>query len=265
MDGTLLNSKDVISKENEAALKELQQRGVKVTIASGRVDLMLKPFIKQLDLNGYVIACNGGLIRDLGTGEILYSKIMDKVAARNIISYCSDNNIDFLIYTADRVYSSKNNLKGKKYEDLNKILSKDLQLPLEYVDDRIIERIDDINALKILLVSNDHDQVKLLEKHFSRYDTLTAVSSMKGHLDIMGSNISKGRGLKILSEKLNIDMSEIIAFGDNYNDIDMFQSVGMPIAMENAVEDIKLRAKYITKSNDESGIAFAINNYILCE
>jgi len=262
MDGTLLNSDDVISKENETALKKLQQNGLEVIIASGRVDLMLKPYIKQLDLKGYVISCNGGLIRDIETREILYSKVMDESIVREIITYCMDYNINFLIYTTNTVLSNENNPRAIKFENLNKVLPKNLQVPIKYIDNRIIENINDINAIKILLVCSDHEQVKSLEKHFSNFDNITALSSMRGLLDIMASNISKGKALKILSEKLDVDLNKVIAFGDNYNDIDMLQCVGMPIAMENSVEELKIQAKYITRSNDESGIAYAINNFI---
>jgi len=262
MDGTLLNSDDVISNENETALKKLQQSGLEVIIASGRVDLMLKSFIKQLDLKGYVISCNGGLIRDIETGEILYSKVMDKVSVKEIITYCFEYNVDFLIYTTDVVLSNENNPRAAKFENLNKMLPENLQVPIKYVDNKIIETINDINALKILLVCSDQKHVKLLEKHFLSFDNLTALSSMSGLLDIMASNISKGKALKILSEKLDVDLNQVIAFGDNYNDIDMLQCVGMSIAMGNSVEELKLHAKYITRSNDESGIAYAINNLI---
>ncbi|KOA18655.1 putative phosphatase YwpJ [Clostridium homopropionicum DSM 5847] len=263
MDGTLLNSKDTISEENEAALKKLQQDGTEVIIASGRLDLMVKRFVKQLDLKGHVISCNGGLIRNIKTGEILYSKIIDKFTVREIIDYCMDRSISFLIYTTDTVYSDKNNPRIKKFENLNKILSDDMQLPIEYIDKENVEIIDHIETLKILLVCKDHEEVELMEKKYSKYSSLTAVSSMNGLLDIMASDISKGNALKVLSEKLAVDLNKVIAFGDNYNDMEMFQCVGMPIAMENAVEDIKVVAKYVTKSNDNSGIAYAINNFLL--
>lgn len=265
MDGTLLNSDDVISKENEISLKKFNQMGVEVIIASGRVDLMLKPFIKQLDLTGYVISCNGGLIRNIETGEILYSKVMDKISVSETITYCLEYNIDFLIYTTDVVLSTQNNPRAAKFENLNKALPKNLQVPIKYIDNRIIDSINEINAIKILLVCSDHEQVEFLEKYFSNFDNLTALSSMRGLLDIMASNISKGKALKILSEKLDVDLNRVIAFGDNYNDIEMFQCVGMPIAMGNSVEELKLQAKYLTKFNNESGIAYAINNYILQE
>lgn len=263
MDGTLLNSEDIISKENEAALKKLQQIGLEVIIASGRVDLLLKSYIKQLNLKGSIICCNGGLIKNIETGEILYSNVMDKNVVKQILAYSLENNINFLIYTNDIVYSNKNNPKANKYESLNKSLSKDLQIPIRYMDKTLLENIKDVDIFKILLVCDSHEIVETAEKYFSNFDNLTAVSSVKGLLDIMASNTSKGNGLKFLSERLNIDLSKVIAFGDNYNDIEMFQSVGMPIAMGNAVDEVKIQAKYVTKSNDESGIAYAINNYIL--
>ncbi len=263
MDGTLLNSDGLISKENEVALKKLMQLGLEVIIATGRVDLMVRPFIKQLGLLGPVISCNGGLIRNIETGEVIYSKIMDKTIIKNIVNHCINLDIKYIIYTAEMVYYNKNNPLGKKYENLNKLLSKDEQLPMKYIDNKIVENINDIDALKILLVCENHEEVTLLEEFFSKYDDLTVVSSSNCLLDIMASNISKGNALEILSRKLHVDLSEVIVFGDNYNDMEMLKCVGMPIAMENAVEDIKFRAKYITKSNDESGIAYAINNYIL--
>lgn len=263
MDGTLLNSKDIISEENEVALKKLQQMGVEVIIASGRVDLLMKSFIKQLGLKGHIICCNGGLIKNIETGEILYSKVMDKDAVREIIKYSLENNINYLIYTNDVVYSSENNPKADKYEKLNKSLSKDLQIPITYMDDTMIKNIDNIDIFKILFVCDNHEIVEVAQKHLSKSDKLTAVSSVKGLLDIMASSTSKGHGLRILSDKLDVDLDKVIAFGDNYNDVEMFQCVGMPIAMENAEEDVKLQAKYVTRSNDEAGVAYAINNYIL--
>lgn len=262
MDGTLLNSKDIISKENEIALKKLQQNEVEVIIASGRVDLMVKSFIKQLDLKGYVISCNGGLIRNIKTEEILYSKVIDKNVSNKIITYCKDYNVDFLIYTDSLVYSNRNNPRAIKFENINNTLDKDLQLPIRYIEDMNVEEIEKINVLKILLVCNKHEQVEQLQKKFSEFKEITAVSSADGLLDIMASNTSKGKALKILSEKLNVNLDNVIAFGDNYNDIEMLKCVGMPIAMENSVEKLKAEAKHITKSNDESGVAYAINNFI---
>ena len=261
MDGTLLNSEGAISEENEVALKKLQKKGLEVIIASGRTDLMVKTFVKQLGLTGYVISSNGGLIRNIKTGEVLYSKLIEKSVVEEILSYCEENNIDYILYTLDTVYGNEGNPLMIKYENRNKDLPKNMKAPLEYLQN--ISKIDNINVLKVLLVCREHERVIELEKHFSKNKKITAVSSSVGLLDIMSSNISKGNSLKILAEKMDIDLKHVIAFGDNYNDMEMLKYVGMPIAVENAVEDIKLQAKHITKSNNESGIAYAINNFIL--
>lgn len=263
MDGTLLNSQGVISKENEIALKKLQKAGVEIVIASGRVDLMVKNFIRQLELKGHVISCNGGLIRNISTGEILYSKAMGKNRVGEITKYCIDEGISFLIYTNDMVYSTKDNPIAIRYEKLNKSLSEDLRIPIQYVNNLLSDVIDNKEVLKILLVCNGHEAVESYEKHFSKFEDLTVVSSASGLLDIMASNINKGNALKLLSEKLGVELSEVIAFGDNYNDLEMLKYAGMSIAIKNAVEDVKLVARHVTKSNDESGIAYAIDNFIL--
>lgn len=262
MDGTLLSSQGIISEENEAALKKLQEKGLEVIIASGRTDLMVKSYVKQLGLTGPVISSNGGLIRNIETGEIIYSKLIKKSVVEEILNYCGENNIGFLLYTLDRVYGNEGNPLMIKYEKINNNSPENIKVPLEYLHN-ISEDIDNIDVLKILLVCSEHKRILELEKYFSKNEQITAVSSAIGLLDIMAPNISKGNALKILAEKMDIDLNYVIAFGDNYNDLEMLKSVGMPIAVENAVEDIKLQAKYITKSNNESGIAYAINNFVI--
>lgn len=262
MDGTLLNSQGAISDENEAALKKLQNKGMEVIIASGRTDLMVKSFVKQLGLTGSVISSNGGLIRNVKTGEVLYSKLIEKSVVREILTYCEENNVDFLLYTLDMVYGNEGNPLMHKYEKRNEELSENIKAPLSYLYN--VSEIDNLDVLKVLLVCREEpERIIELERYFSKNKKITAVSSAVGLLDIMASNISKGNALKILAEKMGIDLNHVIAFGDNYNDAEMLKCVGMPIAVENAVEDIKLHAKHITKSNNESGIAYAIHNFIL--
>jgi len=263
MDGTLLNSKGLISEENENALKRLQNKNVEIIIASGRTDLMMKQYIKQLDLKGHIICCNGGLIKNLGTKEILYSRTIDKDTVVETLSYCFSNGLNFLYYTLDTVYSNNNNPRAEIFENINSTLPYELKTPIEYIEESVLEDLEHTDVIKILIVHEDHDKIKILEKYFSRFEGLEVVSSYNGLLDIMASDITKGNALKILSRKLNVNLSSVIAFGDNYNDLDMLQCVGMPIAVDNAVDDIKYAAKYITNSNNESGIAYAIDNFIL--
>lgn len=262
MDGTLLDSHDTISKENETALNKLQKNGVEVIIASGRVDLMLKRYIRQLNLKGHIISCNGGLIRNIETGEIVYSKAMDRNTVKQIISFCLKEQIHLLVYTSDVVYTNKDNPKAVKYERINQSLDADLRFPVEYIVDPSLQNTSDKDILKILLICKNQNQVEQLQKRFVMNKDISVVSSADGLLDIMASNTSKGRALKILSEKEKVDPKQIIAFGDNYNDIEMLQFAGMSVAVENSVPQVKDAARYVTKSNDESGVAYAINHLL---
>jgi len=263
MDGTLLNSEGLISKENELALKNLEKKGVEIIIASGRTDLMMKSFIRQLKLRGHIICCNGGLVKKIETGEVVYSKAIDKDTADVIIKYCFENSVNFLVYTENRVYSNINNPRAKHFEDLNEKLPHDLHTPIEYIEYDYKYIFAEIDVFKILIVEKDEKRKDFYAHHFSEFTNLAVVSSAEGLLDICASNISKGSALKALSKKLSVNLDQVIAFGDNYNDLDMFEIVGLPIAMENAVQEIKSAAKFITCSNDKSGVAYAIYNIIL--
>lgn len=265
MDGTVLDSMGLLTQENEKALKRLKDSGVEVIIASGRTDLMLKPFIRQLGLTGDIICCNGGLVKEIGTGEILYGKPIDKEAALETIGYCFDCSLDFLMYTAYMVYSSRSNPKAAKYEKKNSDLEPELRVPIEYIDPEDAPDVAESGIYKILISSSSEEVIGKLGEHFSAEARLSAVSSSSDVLDIMADGISKGAAIKALSRRRGVDLEKVIAFGDNYNDIEMFEAVGMPIAVGNAVERAKTAAKIVTRSNDEAGVAHAIRKYILEE
>jgi hypothetical protein len=265
MDGTLLNSDGIITQENENALKRLKDEGVEILIASGRTDLMLKPFIRQLDLKGDIICCNGGLVKDISSGEVIYGKPVGKEAAAEVIGYCFHNALDFLIYTEDMIYSSRGNPRAARYEKLNAELEPELRAPIEYMDREKAPAVAEEGIFKILISSSAVGAIGTLSEHFSVNEQLSVVSSFSGVLDIMAADISKGAALKALSRRRNVDLDKVIAFGDNYNDLEMFEAVGMPIAVGNAVEEAKSAAKIVTCSNNEAGVARAIRKYILGE
>lgn len=263
MDGTLLNSNGLISIENERALKKLQEKGIEVIIASGRTDLMMKSYIKQLELKGHIICCNGGLVKKIKTGEVVYKKPINKEIAKKVIKYGFENAVNFLVYTNDMVYSNRENQRAKYFENLNASLLQEFRIPINYIEHGDVDTLLEKDIFKVLIIEKDDERKDSIARHFSEMTELAVVTSAKGLLDIMASGVSKGSAIKKLSEKLKIDLKQVIAFGDNYNDLEMFNAVGFPVAMENAVEEIKSCSKYITRSNDESGVAYAIDNLIL--
>jgi len=131
-------------------------------------------------------------------------------------------------------------------------------------DDYLYWQGQDKKTLKrINAILKDIERKDCIAKRFSKITELAVVSSSKELLNIMSSGVSKGNAIKELAEKSNIDLKQIIAFGDNYNDLEMFNTVGFTVAMGNAVEELKAISSFVTLSNDESGVAYALENIIL--
>jgi Cof subfamily protein (haloacid dehalogenase superfamily) len=260
MDGTLLNSSDNISDENEAALKKLQKNGIEVIIATGRLDLMVKRYIEQLDLQGHIISCNGGLIRNIHTGEIIYSNVMDKEVVKELLTHSFKEKIDFLVYTPYVMFSNRNNPRAVRYESINNTVIADISFEVKYIDSDDMTVMEGMDILKVLLIFPTQEQVEEHITMCSKHKSLYAVSSAQGLLDIMAAGSSKGKAVKLLADRCGVDLSDIIAFGDNHNDIEMLSCAGMAVAMGNSVDELKAVAQFVTKSNDESGIAYAIDH-----
>lgn len=259
MDGTLLDSQGLISVKNEAALKKLQNQGVEIIIASGRTDLMMKQYINQLNIRGHVISCNGAIIKNIEKNKTVYRKTLDKESAKSLIEFFFRSNLNFLVYTDDVVYSNKSNLRAKYFDEINKTLPVDFRTPIEYFDLDSINVVGDKEIIKILLVEGGDNVRGSVISYLKRFLNISVVSSAKGLLDIWAPNVSKGSAVKILSEMVGINLEKVIAFGDNHNDVELFETVGMPIAMANALDELKLIAKFVTLSNDEDGIWYAID------
>jgi Cof subfamily protein (haloacid dehalogenase superfamily) len=263
LDGTLLDDNNSIQSDNVQALHKLRDQGVKLAFATGRLDLMTKKYIDQIGIETPIISCNGGLIRDSRTGEVIYSKVMDPKTSISFTEYCLENNIDFVVYTYDMVYGTRNNVRMKHYEKLNSNLYKGFEIPLQYIENGVDPLIG-LDILKILIIVNDPSEVlPLQEKLMEKFPHLSIVSSLNTLIDIMAEGVTKGEALKHLAEKYNINLEKTIAFGDNYNDVTMFKEVGTPIAIGNAEEAVKKEAKYVTLTNNECGVSYAIENFIL--
>lgn len=261
LDGTLLNDKDLITEKNAAALKKLQDKGVEVVIASGRTELLMKQYISQLNIR-YLIACNGAVVKDTAENKMIYSRMLARDVAAYIVNYFFHHGLNFLVYTESSVLSNKGNQRAEYLESVNKSLPIHQRTPITYFDADTMRIMDKEEIIKILLVEKNKHICDWVFNQLKKFSNISMVSSARGMLDIWASGISKGSALKELSRKLQINLEEVIAFGDNYNDIELLQEVGMPIAMGNAVDEIKKVAKFITLSNKEDGIAYAIDHYI---
>jgi Cof subfamily protein (haloacid dehalogenase superfamily) len=261
LDGTLLDSRGRLSEENTAAMKKLMLQGVKVILATGRCDLFVREFVDKLGVNQPVISCNGGLIRNIETEEILYRRLIGAQQAAALTEFCLRNSYDTLAYTAEHVYYMSGSQKISSYHRYNAEVESAFQVPLREV--RSIEDLPLDDVIKFLISGIDPEIASRIQMELKEGAPLSMVQSMSDVLDIMADGVNKGEALLFLAGRLGMDLKRTLVFGDNHNDISMMQLAGLPVTVANAEDAVKQLSRFVAPSNDESGVAYAIEKYIL--
>ena len=260
LDGTLLNDEHEISEENIASLERLKESGCKIAIATGRTDLLVKEYAKKININGPVIACNGAMVRNPFTKEEVFTSLIAPTEVKKIIEICKSGNHIFLAYAKDCIISTLN-YRVEYFQERNEKLDNDCRAEFVISDDEgyIAENFE---IMKVLIIENDEEIYSGLKDKFAHVKGTTICQSSKGFLDIMPTGTSKRNALEMLAKTENITPKEIVAFGDNYNDIEMLQYAGCAITTENGVDMVKKIADYISVDHSDHGVAHAIKNYL---
>lgn len=260
MDGTLLNSDLVISKENLNAIKMVREKGIRFCIATGRPEQLVKEYIEPLKMEDPMILYNGSVIGHPFNNERLFDLKLKKNDTRKIIAYCEENNIIYMPYTKDKIIS-KPNYRVEFFEKRNESLDELNKCVFEDIRDVDVIVSNSIN--KILLIENNEEKYKEAKKYVSSIGDFEIATSQKGFIDINPLGASKGKALQMLAKHFGYNMDEIVVFGDQDNDVSMLEIAGTSVVMENGSDKAKEAADYMTTSNNESGVAKWINENIL--
>lgn len=259
LDGTLVDSKKKISQRNKEALQKAMQKGVKVVLASGRPVKGVMPKAEELELeknNGCILAFNGGRIIDVTTGECLFEVDLPDGYLKTVYELSRKCNIGLVTYEGnDKLITVDDNEYIQleiRVNHLERVVPKDM---VEYVT---------FPVAKYLLAGEPKD-VEKAEPIFKEAlgKELNVFRSDPFFLEILPAGIDKAYGLQKLIDVLGIKREEVIACGDGYNDITMLKFAGLGVAMENAMEQTKAAADYITLSNDDDGVAAVVEKFIL--
>ena len=264
MDGTLLNSQNEISERNIKALHKAAKKGVYVVLSTGRILKSALYYSKFLETINPIVACNGAIV-SCGYGkDIIYEKSVGIGASKKIIGLAEENNLYYHFYDKDTLYSKIRNENTIKYyesyeDNLGKqgIKFKMLEEPMEVLNDK------ELNIYKFVLIDEDKDKLLDFRERLRDIEEINISSSWSNNIEVMNEGVSKGSGLKHLCQSLNIDKSQVVAIGDNENDISMFEMAGLAIAMENGDQIIRKYSHVVTDTNDENGVAKAIEKHVL--
>ena len=259
IDGTLTNSRKELTPRTRYALLEAQAQGKKIIIASGRHPLGVYPIARDLRLDaygGYIMSFNGSKIIECATDRTIVSKFFPREYLADIVGVIKDSNVTIITFDEKRIYANT------KVNDYTYIERDVLKTEMVVVEDFVSEIKFDVN--KIVLTGEPYELDEYQKILTERYDGLLEIyKSAPYFLELMPFGVSKGSMLPLLLEKLGVSRDELIAFGDNYNDMTMIGYAGMGVAMGNGEPEVKKIANYVCATNDEDGIADVIYKFVL--
>jgi Cof subfamily protein (haloacid dehalogenase superfamily) len=255
MDDTLLNEVQMITPRTREAIRLAMNRGVAVTIATGRMFCSALPFACELGIELPLITYNGAMVREVSTGRILFHHPIPVETAQAVSEIFREHGwylqkyVDDVLYVAELdenalYYANYAGVEavplGGKFYDMTEAPTKMLSM-----GDR--PQLDEIRAV-------------LTERWGSG---LYMASSKTRYLELVDSGVNKGEALGHLAKNLGIQQSEVLAIGDSMNDVDMLEYAGVGVAMGNANEKVRAAADFVTASNSEDGVAAAIEKFVL--
>ncbi|KMY54008.1 hydrolase [Bacillus sp. FJAT-27231] len=255
LDGTLLNDELVVSQGTIQAIQRAVEQGVVVTIATGRMFLSAKPFAKQLGLNVPLITYQGALIKDVEEKAVMYERLVPPHLAHDLINIAKKRNLHLQVYQDDVLYAASENDFIREYVEAAKVPYK-VEPDLAKLASRGFQKALFIDAPEYI----DELQAELRELFSGQANFLKSKSA---YLEVTHPEADKGIALLHLAQELGIDRSEIIGIGDSYNDFDLVTTAGLGVAMGNAVQGLKDKADYISRSNNEEGVRHVIEKFIL--
>lgn len=259
LDGTLTNSKKEITSRTLNLLLEVQKRGVRVVLASGRPTYGVAPIADKLCLaeyGGYIVAYNGGEIVNWQTKETLYEDTIDPVFIPYLYWCAKKNDFAIVTYHQEFVLTERPNDEYVLKEALLNVMK---IKPVSHFLSSIT-----FPVTKCMIVGNPSRLVVLEKEMFDQLKGRMEVYRSEPYfLELVPKGIDKAASLEILVSDMGLSTDEVIACGDGFNDISMIKLAGMGVAMANAQPEVKEHADFITLSNDEDGIAQVVEKYLL--
>ncbi|MFA6808120.1 MAG: Cof-type HAD-IIB family hydrolase [Eubacteriales bacterium] len=257
LDDTLLNSEGNISSGNIEAIHKAVKKGVKVTIATGRMAACSRRYARKLSLDIPIITYHGALVEQALSGEVLYRKVIPIDLVSEIVSELFEMGIHTHIFIKDRVFTQKENSISLQY-------GKMVGIKVEETDIMALLEKEPEGLEKIQVIADEQYLREIDEKFRTRYGDRIHITSSKPNLhEMLHKEVNKGLALKVLAEQMGIKREEVLAVGDSPNDIEMIKYAGIGVAVENAWEEVKKIADYITASNINDGVARAIEKFVL--
>lgn len=263
LDGTLLTSGKQLSPRNRAALERAAERGIYIVPSTGRFYLGMPQVVRDLPFLRYAVTVNGGQVYDIQADRVLHAAEIQPQAAETVYDV-----LEGFEGIYDCFLDGWGVMDAASYARIDQVIEdphisqmvKDLRRPVENF--RAYMRAQNKPVQKIQVFLEDPSRKdEALEQIKHALPDLAVTSSLPCNVEINDRHATKGEALRFLCAHLGIDPSQTMAFGDGSNDRTMIESAGIGVAMANGEDSIKALADYVTASNDEDGVALAIEKF----
>lgn len=260
IDGTLVNDQREITAEVKAAIQKAKAKGVKIVITTGRPFPGVKAILEELNLlevGDYAITFNGALVVHTNDHSDFIRTPLTHNDYLDIDRLGRELKVHQHTITPDGIYTSNRDIS--KYSVHEAFI---VQMPLHF---RTPEEItSDMEIIKCMYIDESRildEIIPIVEQKWN--ERFTLVRSTPFYFELLNKKASKGNAVLALAEKLGIKQEETMAIGDADNDLSMLEVVSLPVAMANATDNVLAVAKKVTKSNNEHGVAHAIEEWVL--
>lgn len=260
LDGTLLNSQGQISKGNLAAIRLAENLGVKIVLCTGRPYLSMKNFVAEIGFvhpEDYIITFNGGQIQKATTGEVIIS---DTLSLEDMLRWDQEmKHLELPMNIIDQDYVYEPLAYPRGYPSL--YTKKGTAAPVKKKD---FLTFQDHHRFNKFIVGTDQQHLEVQKKAIQPvlFSDYALTMSFPWLMEVSNVGVNKGSAVRKLAQELNINREDTMGIGDQLNDLSLIEYAGIGVAMENAVEEIRQAANFISKTNDEDGVAYAIHHFL---
>ncbi|MCR4419141.1 MAG: Cof-type HAD-IIB family hydrolase [Clostridia bacterium] len=258
LDGTLLNRNWEISPRAKEAVRAVRERGVFVTLATGRMYASAIRYARELELDLPLITYNGAVVKTSSEGLVIYERLLPRHYAREIIALVQEKSYPINLYFnhgGDRLYVDRISAAARRYAFQSSV-------PFYEVPD--LRSLLDRDPIKLVVLGEEELLDALAEESRARWGReLYITKSEPTYLEYLHPEATKGRALAAVAQHLGVAREEVMAIGDSFNDVEMFRYAGLAVAMGNAREEIKAAADYVAPPNEEEGVAAVLEQFIL--
>ena len=253
IDGTIYLPEHGINDSVKNCIHQLKDNGIHVAIATGRSYASAKSVADTIGIKCPLICYQGGLVNSY-EGEILDVKYLNADIAREIVKDFRIRNIHLNVYIQDKLYVEDDNQYIKDYIG---------DKGIDYIKVDSFDELDFSKLNKMLAINYDPEFIdKLIFELQNKYPELYIVKSFKYFCEIANKNATKGHAVKFLAEKYGVTTKEVMAIGDQNNDIEMVRAAGIGVAMGNGTEQIKAAADFITDTVQNNGFVKAVDKFV---